>query len=713
MYCFFCCCSPLFIYIVYFFAYFIFADNFIKTQVIFCLTSTHDTHTAAVVSKLEKGKEVAEKIFGECVKRRVLLQQAATVTTVAASVTIRLTVHLWAEAAAAQINANLLALRVGALAGLLGVPATDKCSAVFTPEQCQLIADLQALEALRKQDRAAGKPERLAPLEDGQLQTFVAEQVSAEHETQLGVLADAGAEANPFKANGDAVKLFDDIKKINAFVKQVKSDLEKTPAAERDPIVGATFVASRQFVHAARYLAAMRSYNLRIQAWDAAHQGELEKYRGLPECTGAGNFQKAECKTAIVAAIKADYGAIFEATFNTAKLMEAARIRGAFVVKYIEHAAKRTAVLWQGVVRCVVVLRRHVARLVVAHKVALKIKEGLEARADVLAKIKENWDRVRALLTRIDELKAEGKTADDLTADERKELSAAVVAINEARADIRGDLVKLWVKVQVARSVVCRRRLKKAVAFTLVGICKVKAEMGDDECKERVQNYFNGLKEKIVENKDKIAEFKAAHLKCWPLIRFQIGTRVALGAAAVAALGSGDGENDGVLDRIDSAAQSPCVDGEACEETKGKLWIPADCTLPAAEPTVDSEADAQSEFNTDETSSGGTRRRKRSPLEVRAVEAAEEQTATEIAAMLSVDANSKFTLEDDDEVNVADGDEEVVGTDDALVHPPTCKSLGVDGCDERANVEPDDDEYSAASSVALGSLAALALLAAL
>ena len=589
-----------------------------------------------------------------------------------------------------------------------------------------MIEDMKALAALREQDKKAGKPERLAAVTDAELKAFLTEEVTAEHKTQLSVLADASNAENPFKDESEAVKLFSDVKKVNVFLASVETDLKAEAEAERDPIIGATLITGRQFVHLSRYLWFLKAFNGAVAGWDAAHQNEFAKYRATAGCETT-KFASVECKAAIVAAMRADYKDIFDAGFKAVQVMEASRIRGAFVVKYVEAAARRTALLWRGVVKCVVVLKAHIARLVVALDVANKIKTGIEAHKAKFETIKENWDTVRAVLEQIATLKAEGKTADDLSDDDKAKLAAAITAIKEARAEVRGDLVKLWVKVQVARSVVCRRRLKKFVAFKLRGICRAKELMGDEECKERVENYFNGLRDKILENKDKIAAFKEEHLKCWPLIRFQINARVALGAAAVAALGSGDGENDGVLDRIDSSASNPCntVDGEACEETSGKLWIPKDCTAPPAEP--EASGDDESDADVAETDPAAAGTRKRSVLEVRMIEAEEEATANEFQAMMAVDGNSEFTVEDDEEVNVESGDEFVVAVDDSLAPPPDCVGYSdEEGCENTAgpsqepgttpqdgNTPVDGSEDSGAASLAVSALFAVVLVVAL
>ena len=148
--------------------------------------------------------------------RRVLLHKAATVTTVAASITIRMAVGLWAQSAAANINLTLLAARVSWLSFLLGLKAdANGCYPVFTADQCKMIEDMKALAALREQDKKAGKPERLAAVTDAELKAFLTEEVTAEHKTQLSVLADASNAENPFKDESEAVKLFSDVKKVN------------------------------------------------------------------------------------------------------------------------------------------------------------------------------------------------------------------------------------------------------------------------------------------------------------------------------------------------------------------------------------------------------------------------------------------------------------------------------------------------------------------
>lgn len=134
---------------------------------------------------------------------------------------------------------------------------------------------------------------------------------------------------------------------------------------DRDPALVGALIGRRQLVKLGLYGVALRAFNLKAKAFlDQDLAAQKAALDNLPACA-APNEASAACKDAKYDAIKKALmsAGVADEIVKAAVIIELAKIRGAFVWKYLSLAGERVKQLWWGTIKCAVFFKKNAVSL--------------------------------------------------------------------------------------------------------------------------------------------------------------------------------------------------------------------------------------------------------------------------------------------------------------------------------------------------------------
>jgi hypothetical protein len=176
-------------------------------------------------------------------------------------------------------------------------------------------------------DDAAGRPERLLPINASVLADFLADEVSAEDEAVITALGAGASPGNPF-TDPFALQLFKDVKTVSdaVAVSEVAAVLANASNAA-DPALQAIEIMRRNFVHLEEYVVSLQLFAVNATVFFNTSLGDQIAFvRASTACSGDID-SSAACVAGRLANLRNLTQVIADSMLNAAAVVEFAKVR--------------------------------------------------------------------------------------------------------------------------------------------------------------------------------------------------------------------------------------------------------------------------------------------------------------------------------------------------------------------------------------------------